>query len=153
MMTRRGRTVPHGEVGDECGAGHGAALGASPQDPSLALPGVVPTVNDVPEPLGIEKVTQAGHLVLQLPDQLVVGVLVDDSIAADLLGAVGISGERQGPEKDGSDRGPRAGHCPSRRGLQAALTSSLLKGRDTEHEGAAGLWRPTQPQTSCQSLP
>lgn len=75
--------------------------------------GAVPTVNDVPEPLGIEKVTQAGHLVLQLPDKLVVGVLVDDSIAADLLGAVGISGERQGPEKGGSARGPVAGHCPS----------------------------------------
>lgn len=96
----------------ECGAGHGAALGASPQDPSLALPSMVPTVNDVPKPLGIEKVTQAGHLILQLPDQLVVGVLVDDSIAADLLSTISISEERQGSEEGGWTENPDQGIIP-----------------------------------------
>lgn len=56
---------------------------------------VVPTVNDVPKALGVEKVTQTCHLVLQLPDELVVGVLIDDSIAADLLGTVSIPREGQ----------------------------------------------------------
>lgn len=60
---------------------------------------MVPTVNDVPEALGIEKVTQPCHLVLQLPDEFVVGVLVDDSIAADLLGTVSVPGEGQGFEQ------------------------------------------------------
>lgn len=83
------------------------ALGTSPlrHQPASAQrrPGAVPTVNDVPETLGVEKVTQTGHLVLQLPDELVVGVLVDDGVAADLLGAVGIPGERHNPEQLGPE--------------------------------------------------
>lgn len=53
------------------------------------------TVGDVAQTLGVEQVPQPRHLVLQLSDQLVVGVLVDDSVAADLLGPVGVPG-RQG---------------------------------------------------------
>lgn len=61
---------------------------------------MVPTVNDVPEALGVEQVTQTSHLILQLPDELVVGVLIDDSIAADLLGTVSVPGEQgQGLEQ------------------------------------------------------
>lgn len=46
------------------------------------------TVNDVTQALGEEEVFQAGHLLLQLAHQSVVGILVDHSVAADLLGAV-----------------------------------------------------------------
>lgn len=53
------------------------------------------TVGDVPETLGVQQVPQPGHLVLQLADQLVVGVLVDDRVAADLLGPVGIPGQQK----------------------------------------------------------
>lgn len=60
---------------------------------------MVPTVNDVPKALGVEQVPQPRHLVLQLADQFVVGVLVDDSVAADLLGTVSIPGEGQGLEQ------------------------------------------------------
>lgn len=60
---------------------------------------MVLTVNNVPKALGIEEVTQARHLVLQLSDELVVGVLIDDSIAADLLGTVSVPGEGQSPEQ------------------------------------------------------
>lgn len=55
------------------------------------------TVGDVPEALGVQQVPQPGHLVLQLSDQLVVGVLVDDGVAADLLGPVGIPGQQRDP--------------------------------------------------------
>lgn len=60
--------------------------------------GVIPTINDVPEALGIEKVTQACNLILQLPDKLVVGVLINDGIAADLLCTVSIPREGQSSE-------------------------------------------------------
>lgn len=50
------------------------------------------TVSDVPETLGIQQVPQPGHLVLQFTDQLVVRVLVDDGVTADLFGPVGIPG-------------------------------------------------------------
>lgn len=54
------------------------------------------TVSDVAKTLGIQQVPQPGHLILQLTDQLVIGVLIDDSIAADLLGPVSIPGWQRG---------------------------------------------------------
>ena len=53
------------------------------------------TVQDVAQALGAEQVLQTGHLVLQVPDQLVVGVLVDHRVALDVLGAVGVAVEEQ----------------------------------------------------------
>lgn len=70
---------------------------------------MVPTVNDVPQTLGVEKVAQACHLVLQLPDELVVGVLIDDSVAADLLGTVSIPREGQSPQQWQRVKSPDAG--------------------------------------------
>lgn len=69
---------------------------------------LVPTVNDVPKALGIEQVPQTCHLILELADQFVVGVLVDDGIAADLLGTVSVPGEGQGLEQQ-----PEQGQNPS----------------------------------------
>lgn len=42
--------------------------------------------------LGEQKVPEPIHLGLQLPDQLGVGIFVDDGVAADLLGPVGVPG-------------------------------------------------------------
>lgn len=53
------------------------------------------TVQDVPEALGTEQLLQPRHLVLQLPYQFGIGVLVDDSVALDLLGSVRISVNEQ----------------------------------------------------------
>lgn len=46
------------------------------------------TFDDVTQALRVQEVLQTGHLLLQLTHQTVVGVLVDDGVAADLLGAV-----------------------------------------------------------------
>lgn len=48
------------------------------------------TLNDVTQALSVEQVLQAGNFLLQLTHQSVVGVLVDDSVAADLLGTVSV---------------------------------------------------------------
>lgn len=48
------------------------------------------TFNDVAQALSVEQVLQPGHFLLQLSHQSVVGVLVDDSIAADLLRTVSV---------------------------------------------------------------
>lgn len=48
------------------------------------------TFNDVAQALSIEQVFQARHFLLQLAHQSVVGVLIDDGIAADLLCTVSI---------------------------------------------------------------
>ena len=49
------------------------------------------TVQDVSQSLGAQQVLQTRHLVLQVPDQLVVGVFVDHRVALDVLGAVGVA--------------------------------------------------------------
>lgn len=76
------------------------------------------TVGDVPETLGVQQVPQPGHLVLELTDQLVVGVLVDDGVTADLLGPVGVPGgqgivgcarARQAQRGPGQSRGGEGG--------------------------------------------
>lgn len=98
MMLPRGQQIRMwGSCRDAGPAGRG--------DSSL-LPGatarehqVTPTVNDVSKALGVEKVTQACHLILQLPDELVVGVLINDSIAADLLCTVSVPRKAQSPEQ------------------------------------------------------
>jgi hypothetical protein len=46
------------------------------------------TVYDISQTLSKEEVLEATHLLLQLTHQTVVGVLVDNSITADLLSAV-----------------------------------------------------------------
>ena len=46
------------------------------------------TINDVTQALGEEEIFQTRHLLLQLADQSVVGILVDDGVAANLFGAV-----------------------------------------------------------------
>lgn len=48
------------------------------------------TLNDVAQALSEQQVFEAGHLLFQLSHQTVVRVLVDDGVAADLLGAVGV---------------------------------------------------------------
>ena len=58
-------------------------------------PRSVLTLDDVPQALGEQQLLEPGHLLLQLPHQSVVGVLVDHGVAADLLGAVGVSGSRR----------------------------------------------------------
>lgn len=56
------------------------------------------TLNDVPQALRIQEVLQARHFLLQLTHQPVVGVFIDDSITADLFGAVSVPvrGESKG---------------------------------------------------------
>lgn len=49
------------------------------------------TVQDVSEALGTEQLFQTSHFVLQVPHQLVVGILVDDCVALDVLGSVSIT--------------------------------------------------------------
>lgn len=91
---------------------------------------MVPTVNDVPEALGVEKVTQTCHLVLQLPDELVVGVLVDDSIAADLLGTVSVPREGQGLEHKNRGRvlnNTRTGAKPQLLGKQECCSAPPVR--------------------------
>ena len=60
----------------------------APEQRAPSKKGVVLTLNDVPQALGQQQVSEPRHLVLQLPHQPVVGVLVDHSVAADLLGPV-----------------------------------------------------------------
>lgn len=48
------------------------------------------TLNDVPEALGVEEVLQPRHLLFEFAHQPVVGVLVDDGVAADLLGPISV---------------------------------------------------------------
>lgn len=51
------------------------------------------TVRDVTKTLGVQQVSKPGHLILQLSDQLVVGVFIDDGITTDLLGPVSVPGQ------------------------------------------------------------
>ena len=51
------------------------------------------TVQDVAQALGAQQVLQTGHLILQVADQLIVGVLVDHRVALDVLGAVSVAVE------------------------------------------------------------
>jgi hypothetical protein len=53
------------------------------------------TVSDIAKTLGIQQVSQPGHLILQFSNQLVVGVFIDDGIAADLFGPICISGQQK----------------------------------------------------------
>lgn len=72
------------------------------------------TVGDVPKTLGVQQVPQPGHLVLQLSDQFVVGVLIDDGVTADLLSPVRVPGQQRelwavpvlaGPRVGGQSKG------------------------------------------------
>lgn len=77
------------------------------------------TVGDVTEPLGVQQVPQPRHLILQLADQLVVGVLVDDGVTADLLGPVRVPGRQRGAGGCAArrPRAPGAPPAPSCRGI------------------------------------
>lgn len=48
------------------------------------------TLSDVTQTLGVQQVPQPGDLVLEFADEFVVGVFIDDSVTADLLGPVSI---------------------------------------------------------------
>jgi len=63
--------------------------------PVTGEPWWILTLDDVPQALRVQQLLQAGHLLLQLPHQPVVGVFVDDGVAADLLGSVSVSGSRR----------------------------------------------------------
>ena len=64
------------------------------------------TIQDIAQALGTEQVFQAADLVLQLAHEFVVGVLVDDGVALDLLGTVCIP---VGEEERGDDRWVNSG--------------------------------------------
>lgn len=49
------------------------------------------TVQDVAQSLGAEQVLQSRHFVLQVSYQLVVGVLVDDSVTLDVFSPVSVT--------------------------------------------------------------
>lgn len=57
------------------------------------------TVQDVSKALGTEQFLQTSHFVLQVTHQLVVGILVDDGIALDVLGSVSVARKKQRCEK------------------------------------------------------
>lgn len=64
----------------------GLAQSSRAQDPGLwAL-----TLSDVTQTLGVQQVPQPGDLVLEFTDEFVVGVFIDDSVTANLLGPVSI---------------------------------------------------------------
>lgn len=69
--------------------------------------GVRLTVQDVSKALSTEQLLQTSHFILQVTHQLVVGVLVDDGVALDVLGSVGVAGKKTGVVK---------GFCRRRRG-------------------------------------
>lgn len=48
------------------------------------------TVQDVSQALGSEQLLQSSHFILQIAHQLIVGILVDDSIAFDVFSSVSI---------------------------------------------------------------
>lgn len=49
------------------------------------------TLYDVSQALCIQQVFEASHLLLQLTHQTVVGVLVDNSVTADLFGTISVT--------------------------------------------------------------
>ncbi len=53
--------------------------------------GIKLTVQDVSQALGTEQFLQSSHFILQVTHQLIVGILIDDSIAFDVLSSVGIA--------------------------------------------------------------
>lgn len=54
------------------------------------LRSVTLTLDDVSQALRIQQVFEAGHLLLQLTHQPVVGVLIDHGVTADLFSTIGI---------------------------------------------------------------
>lgn len=56
------------------------------------------TVNNISQPLGTQEILEPCHLLLQLPHQLGVGILIDDSIAFNLLCTISISAARENNE-------------------------------------------------------
>lgn len=58
------------------------------------------TVQDVSQALGSEQLLQTGHFVLQVTHQLVVGILVDDGVALDVLGSVSVARKKKGAVKE-----------------------------------------------------
>lgn len=57
--------------------------------------GVRLTVQNVSKALGTEQLLQTSHFVLQVTHQLVVGILVDDGVALDVLGSVSVTRKNQ----------------------------------------------------------
>lgn len=49
------------------------------------------TIYDISQALGIQQVSEASHFIFKFSDQLVVGILINDSIASDLLSTICIS--------------------------------------------------------------
>lgn len=49
------------------------------------------TVQDVSQALGTEQLLQSSDFILQVTHQLVVGILIDDSIAFNVLSSVGVA--------------------------------------------------------------
>lgn len=56
--------------------------------------GIKLTVQDVSQALGTEQLLQSSHFVLQITHQLIVGILIDDSIAFDVLSSVSIAKDK-----------------------------------------------------------
>ena len=56
------------------------------------------TVQDVSQALGTKQFLQSRHFILQVTHQLVVGILIDDSIAFDVLSTVGVAKNYNGDE-------------------------------------------------------
>lgn len=54
------------------------------------------TVQNVSEALRAEQLLQTSHFILQVTHQLIVGILVDDSVAFDVLSPVGVTKNRKG---------------------------------------------------------
>lgn len=61
--------------------------------------GVRLTIQDVSKALGTEQLLQTSHFVLQVTHQLVVGILVDDGVALDVLGSVSIARKNRSGER------------------------------------------------------
>lgn len=91
------------------------------------------TVCDVPETLGVQQVPQPRHLVLQLTDQLVVRVLVDDGITADLFGPVSIPGRPRELWAVPAASRPKGAQSPAQGRAMVGRTSAAgAQGLDTE---------------------
>lgn len=59
------------------------------------------TVQDVSQALSAEQLLQSGHFVLQLTHQLIVGILIDNSVAFDVLGSVSVATKKlKNPHQD-----------------------------------------------------
>lgn len=134
------RLEPGAEPGPQGrGAARAAGPAPAPQPRCPAQDGRAQTltVGDVTETLGVQQVPQPRHLILQLADQLVVGVLVDDGVTADLLGPVRIPGRQRGAGGCAArrPRAPGAPPAPNCRGISDRESPGPLTYRGACHLG------------------